>query len=79
MAFGEETAEVLRTALAARLPDPISSLAFLVAVGKSTVDDLSEIADSQPNALVVGLLDSKLYLVLEGIQRRFDDSNVIAI
>lgn len=79
MAFGEETAEVLRAALAARLPDPISSLAFLVAVGKSTVDDPSEIADSEPNALVVGLLDPELYLVLEGIQRRFDDANVIAI
>ena len=70
---------MLRSSSTSRLPDPVGSFPLFVAIRKSTVYNFLQIADSQPHALVGRFIDPELYLVLEGVERRLHDSDVVAV
>jgi hypothetical protein len=79
LAIGHDAAEVLSSSFAARLPNPIGAFSLLVTVGKASINDLLEIAKAEPYAFVRRLFNSELNLVFEGIQRRLNNCDVVAV
>ena len=73
------TAKMLSSSLPPSLPHPVSSLPFLVAVRKSTINYFLEVAHAQPNTFVWGLFHSESDFVFEGIEWRFNNADMIAI
>lgn len=59
------------------LPNPITSLIFLITVFKQFIFDFFKIAYTNPNAIVDWLFNFEIDFVFEWIQRGFDHNNVV--
>jgi len=70
---------VLSPASASGLPNPISSFSLFVAVREPAIYNFFQIANPQPDTFVWRFIYSELDLIFEGIERRLNDSNVVAV
>ena len=79
MTVREHTAEILGPSFPSCLPNPISPFSLLVTIGESSVNDLPEVTNPKPDTSIGRLFNSEANIILKGVQRRLDDSNVVAI
>lgn len=62
-----------------RLPDPVPTLTFFVAIRKSSIYDFFKLTNAQPYTFTIRFIYSECDLIHKRIQRRLNDSNMIAI